>query len=130
MTLSDLPQEVQQELINERVELCSKWHRNTPYEVCFTNKEGTRYFEARRKQSAYSDDRGNYMPFGGGSQWYIYYGKILWDRRKNPVGEWDYYWVKTGQTFGKSSNGTMIPKSLGKKSEVIELAKNIGILVI
>ena len=131
MTLYDLPPTIQDSLRKERLELSQKWYRNTSYEVCFVNAEGTRYFRAIRKQSAYTDDKGNYMPFGGGSVWNVSYGKILWDRKKQPLGgDYDYFWVMSGKTFTQSTNGTVIPKTVGKKSEVINIAKEIGTLVI
>lgn len=46
------------------------------------------------------------------------------------MGQKTYYWVKSNKTFGKSSNGTIIPTKVGTKKEVLEIAKNIGILVI
>lgn len=129
MLLSDLDQKVQEKLLKERAELSTKWHKNTPYEVSFTNLEGTRFFKAVRKQDSWSDDKGNYMPYGGGSHWYICYGKILWATERDPFGEKTYYWKKSNQTFGKSSNGTVIPKLVATKKEVMDIAKQIGILV-
>ena len=42
---------------------------NSAYEVLLYNQPGTRYFHARRHQNSWYDDKGNYMPFGGGSEW-------------------------------------------------------------
>ena len=130
MLLSELSADIQQKLIKERAELCSRWKVNTPYQICFTDAEGTRYFTAVRKQSPWNDDKGHYMHFGGGSCWYITYGKIQWSTTKNPVGQVEYIWVKSGKTFNVSRNGTPIPKTLPTKAEVLQLAKNIGNLVI
>lgn len=131
MTLSELPQTIQDELIAKRKELHNTWKRNDSYHILFTNEEGTRYFQADRISECYTDNKGNYMPFGGGSYWKITYGKILWNRRKQPMGcEYDYYWTTSSSTFSKSKNGTIIPKTLSKKSEVLELAKRIGTLKI
>lgn len=128
MLLSELPIEIQKKLKEERLTLCEKWYKNTGYEVCFVNKEGTRYFYAIRKQFEYSNDKGGYMPFGGGSEWHISYGKILWDRTKQVMGnDYDYFWTKTSNLFAKSANGTIIPKRVGTKKEVMELVKAIGI---
>ena len=128
MLLSELPIEIQEILRAERLTLCEKWYKNTGYEVCLVNKEGTRYFYAIRKQFEYTNDRGGYMPFGGGSDWHISYGKILWDRTKQVMGnDYDYFWTKTSNLFAKSANGTIIPKRVGTKKEVIELVKAIGI---
>lgn len=130
MLLSDLDQKVREKLLKERAELSTKWHKNTPYEVSFTNLEGTRFFKAVRKQDSWSDDKGNYMPYGGGSRWYISYGKILWATGRDPLGGEKYFWKRTSQLFAKSSNGTVIPKSVATKNEVMDIAKQIGILVI
>ena len=130
MLLSELDQKVQEQLLSERAELSTKWYKNTPYEVSFTNLEGTRYFTAVRKQDPWNDDKGNYMPYGGGSRWHICYGKILWSTGKDPFGGKTYFWKRTSQLFAKSSNGTVIPQSVATKKEVIEIAKRIGILVI
>ena len=121
MQLSDLREDIQQQLLAERTTLCSKWKVNTPYQVCFTNAEDTRYFTAVRRQLSWNDDKGNYMPFGGGSVWHITYGKILWSRTKKPMGGFDYIWVRSNKTFGKSANGTEIPKTLATKAEVMQL---------
>lgn len=111
----------------ERLTLCDSWKINNSYEVCFVNKEGTRYFSAIRKCISWNDDKGNYMPFGGGSVWYVSYGKIQWDRMKQIMGkDFDYYWCK-GSKFTKSQNGTIIPKTVNTKKEVMDLVKMIGI---
>ena len=130
MLLSELDANIQQKLKVERTELHSKWKVNTPYQICFTNAEGTRYFSAVRKQSPWNDDKGHYMNFGGGSCWHITYGKILWSTTKNPVGETEYVWVKSSKIFGKSLNGTIIPSTLPTKAEVLKLAECIGGLVL
>ena len=67
MQLSDLNQEIQQKMRKDRALLHQTMKRNTPFEICFTNEEGTRYFKAIRKQHPFTDDKGNYMPYGGGS---------------------------------------------------------------
>lgn len=130
MTLSELPLEIQEQLRNERAVLHTKWYQNTPYDVCFTNLEGTRFFRACRISIPYSDDKGNYMPFGGGSKWRISYGKILWDIRKDPLGGKEYYWKKTNQLFRKSANGTEIPATVSKKADVMDIAKRISTLIL
>lgn len=130
MLLTDLEQSVQDQLRNERESLYSTWFRNTPYEVLFTNKEGTRYFNAIRKQAWWNDNKGHAMPFGGGSEWHIFYGKILWTTRKNPVGGKDYYWTQSSQIFGRSTNGTVIPRTVATKREVLAIAKAIETLII
>lgn len=131
MTLSDLPQDIQDELRKKRAELYKTWKTNNSYHILFTNLEGTRYFKADRISTPYSDLNGNYMPFGGGSYWKISYGKILWNRQKLPMNcGYDYFWVASSSKYSTSKNGTEIPDKLAQKSEVIELAKKIGNLII
>lgn len=129
MTLNDLNIEVKNQLIEERKQLCNKWKENSAYRICFTNPEGTRYFLAIRKVLPWNDDKGHYMSFGGGSYWQIRYGKIKWATEKDPIGGKVYLWVKSRETFSKSANGTNIPNEVKTKKEVLEIAKNIGILI-
>lgn len=125
MKFSELAKEVQERLIKERNNLHSK-NINTSYEVLVYNEAGTRFFNARRVQGSWQDNRGNYMPFGGGSKWNIKYGEVGWRSFRNPVGEVDAE-LCMGRLFGKSSNGTQIPKSVGSKKEVLALINQIGI---
>lgn len=121
MTLSDLPLEVQNELMEKRTKLHATEYRNTSHLVVLVNKEGTRFFEAYRK-----NDFDGYGCTGG--WWKVRYGKVLWDRREQPLGnDYDYFWVNSAKTFQKSANGTEIPKTVNTKKEVIALAKAIGI---
>lgn len=131
MTLKDLPAEIQDYLNTQRATLHETMKTDTPYHVCFVNKEGTRYFEAVRKSECWNDDKGHYMPFGGGSHWCVKYGKVLWDRKKQPLGNgYDYFWVLSNKTFCKAANGTVIIPICDKKAEVLEMAKKIGIFEI
>ncbi len=82
-------------------------------------------FSARRHQSSWQDDKGNYMPFGGGSEWTIRYGCIGFVRRKQVMG-YDYE-LDYGRVYSKSANGTIIPSSVKTKKEVLSIAKSIGI---
>ena len=128
MTLNELPQEIQDKLNEMRSHLNEDEHRNDAYNVILVNKEGTRYFFAKRVCESWNDDKGHYMPFGGGTHWNIQYGPVMWNRRKNPVGEWDYYWcVPSSKRYTKSMNGTEIPSRVGTKKEVLSIAKSIGI---
>ena len=126
MKLNELPQEIQDKMRDERKSLVKTWHRNDPYYICFVNEDGTRYFEASRHCYDWSNDRGAYMPFGGGSYWTISYGKIKW-KSYTDLGETCYKWVCSSETFGKAANGTEIPKRLDTKKEVLAVAKAIGI---
>lgn len=125
MKFSELAKDIQDRLIQERKNLHSK-NINTSYEVLVYNEAGTRFFNARRVQGSYQDNRGNYMPFGGGSKWNLRYGEVGWRSFRNPVGELDAE-LCTGRLFGKSSNGTQIPKSVSSKKEVLDLINQIGI---
>lgn len=130
MELKDLPISVQEELLAERTLLHTKWKVNTAYKVLFTNLEGTRYFSATRECIPYYDNKGNYMPFGGGTQWRIKYGRILWSIGKDPMGGKTYWWLASGKTFSKSINGTVIPTKVSTKKEVMEIVKKIGNLIV
>ena len=95
-------------------------------QVLLYNQPGTRYFHARRHQNSWYDDKGNYMPFGGGSEWTLQYGCIGFSRKKQVMG-YDYVLCR-GKTYSKSANGTIIPASVKTKKEVLSIAKAIGIL--
>lgn len=129
MKLDDLDIKIKNELLEQRKELCSKWKQNSAYDICFTNTDGTRYFKAKRVVLSWNDDKGHYMPFGGGTYWQIRYGKIKWATEKNPIGGTVYVWVQSRETFSKSANGTVIPNEVKTKKEVLEIAKQIGTLV-
>ena len=124
MRYSELPQQVQDSLTSEQSLLHLK-QVNTAYEVLVYNKTGTRFFHARRVQSSWQGN-GTYMPFGGGSVWSINYGEMGFRLCRNPFGEIDAE-LRMGKTFGKSKNGTVIPKSVGTKREVLALIDEIGI---
>ena len=128
MKLSELPAEVQQQLAKQRNQLSGK-RINTAYRVELYNESGTRYFEASRRCKSWSDDKGNYMPFGGGTYWDIRYGAVQWAIRKDPLGG-KAYELCNGKQYGKSANGTEIPKSLSTKNEVLALVNRIGIFTL
>ena len=125
MKFSELPEQVQETLAKEKGLLYLK-KINTPYEVLIYNETGTRFFNARRVQSAWQDNNGNYMPYGGGSKWTIKYGEMGFRTCRNPFGEIDAE-LRMGKTFGKSKNGTVIPNSVATKKEVLALIDQIGI---
>ena len=124
MKFDELPTATQQRLNRERLELY-KHSVNSAYEVLLYNQAGTRYFHARRCQHSWSDDKGNYMPFGGGSEWIVKYGCVGFSRERQVIG-YDYE-LRCGKCYSKSANGTVIPTSIKTKQEVISIAKNIGI---
>jgi hypothetical protein len=126
MKFSDLPIEIQQRLNSERLNLRNS-SINSAYEVLLYNKSGTRFFSARRHQSSWQDDKGNYMPFGGCSEWTVRYGCVGFARKKQVIG-YDYELVE-GKLYSKSSNGTVIPSSVKTKKEVLSIAKSIGIFI-
>lgn len=125
MKFSELPKQVQEKLTKDKEDLYLK-KINISYEVLVYNEAGTRFFNARRNQSSWQDNNGNYMPYGGGSKWTIKYGEMVFRTCRNPFGEIDAE-LRMGKTFGKSSNGTVIPKSVGTKKEVLALIAQIGI---
>lgn len=124
MKFSELPIEAQQKLNSERIDLHNH-SINSAYEVLLYDKSGRRFFHARRRQYTWNDDKGNYMPFGGGSEWMIKYGCIGFSRIKQVMG-YDYELVR-GKVYSKSANGTIIPASVSTKKEVLSIAKAIGI---
>ena len=124
MKISELPADTQQRLNDERSKLGNRMINNA-YEVLLYNQSGTRFFSARRQQSSWQDDKGNYMPFGGGSEWTIRYGRIDVVRREQVMG-YDYE-LMHGKVYSKSANGTVIPSSVKTKKEVLSIAKSIGI---
>lgn len=124
MKISELPEVVQQQLSQDRVELSRK-RINTAYRVEVYNSEGTRYLEARRCCKSWNDDNGNYMPFGGGSYWTIRYGAVQWTTMKDPLGGTQYE-LCNGKQYG-SRNGVEIPKRVGTKKEVLKLIQELGI---
>ena len=88
MKFCDLPIDTRQRLNCERLNLHNR-SINSAYEVLLYNQLGTRYFHARRHQNSWYDDKGNYMPFGGGSEWTLQYGCIGFSRKKQVMG-YDY----------------------------------------
>lgn len=127
MKLSELPQEIQQRLIDERATLHEKWNVNTSYDYCVVNTDGTRFFRAHRRNDFGSFNANKWSTCGW---WEISYGAIRWKRHHIYAcgtywGE-EYRWEEA-ETFGKAVNGTVIPKQVHTKKEVIALAKEIGI---
>lgn len=125
MKISELPAEVQERLAKERRALAKK-KVDTPYEIELYNADGTRYFRARRVHHAWGDDKGNSMPFGGGSHWTVTYGAVQARSYLSPVGTVEYE-LNLGKTFCRSANGTVIPKAVATKKEVLDIAKAIEI---
>lgn len=128
MKFSELPIEVQEHLNEEQKALIHK-NINTAYKIHIYNENGTRYFVATRVCHPWNDNKGNYMPFGGGTSWNIRYGQVGFRSFRNPVGQRDYE-LCNGKAFTKSANGTIIPASLPKKSDVINLIKAIGVFTL
>jgi hypothetical protein len=125
MKFEELPIETQEKLRGERENLFHK-NINDPYHIEVYNKKGTRYLVATRAQKSWNDNKGNYMPFGGGSEWTVRYGEVQFRGYINPVGKRDYE-LCNGKEYRKSLNGTEIPKKIGTKKEVLELIKKIGV---
>lgn len=125
MKISELPAEVQERLARKRQALARK-KVDTPYEIELYNADGTRYFRARRVQHAWGDDKGNAMPFGGGSHWSVAYGAVQASIYRSPIGTVEYE-LGLGMTFRRSANGTDIPKTVATKKEALDIAKAIAI---
>ena len=81
MKFSELPIDTQQRLNDERSKLSNR-SINNANEVLLYNQSGSRFFSARRHQSSWQDDKGNYMPFGGGSEWTVRYVSVSLVRNK------------------------------------------------
>lgn len=125
MKFSELAKQVQERLVKEKNNLHSK-NINTSYEVLVYNEAGSRFLNAKRVQGSWQNNRGSYMPFGGGSKWILRYGEVGFQTYRNPFGEMDAE-LCMGRLFSKSSNGTSIPKSVGTKREVLAIIDQIGI---
>lgn len=128
MTINELPQETHDRLQADRKKLAQR-HINTAYTIELYNEDGTRYFRAKRCCLSWADLKGNYMPFGGGTYWIISYGAVQIIATKSCMGTVEYE-LQCGKRFGKSANGTVIPKELQTKKQVIELIKQIGIFTL
>lgn len=125
MTFQELPKKVQEQLTKERHELAGSM-QNDAYSVHIYDSLGSRYFYAKRRCRSWNDDKGNSMPFGGGTYWIVKYGAVQFRKYRNPVGEIDYE-LCDGKSYGKSSNGTFIPKQVSTKKEVLDIVRRIGI---
>lgn len=128
MEFNELPQEVQQRLLEESKNL-SKKNQNTAYRISLYNPNGTRHFFAIRKQLQWSDDKGNYMPYGGGSYWYTYYYVVGFKAYKDVLGEIDYKLVDSvscKNVILKNGEKVQVKGVFKTKSEVLELVKKIG----
>jgi hypothetical protein len=93
------------------------------YQIKHYSKNGLRVLIADRKCVA--SDKLN-MAFGGGSYWSIGYYEVSYKIKRDLGGDLCAE-LCLGRKFGKSANGTEIPQSLNKKSEVLELSKMIGL---
>lgn len=100
-------------LNQQRPALCKKRTINRCREVRFYNEQGTRCFWAY-KQS-------------GAKVWHIHYGKVVISQQSN--GKY-ILTMSQSQMYNQSANGTIIPKKLESRNQVMELVKNIGTLII
>lgn len=124
MNIQELPQEIQEYLLEERTHLHEKCVNNA-YNILLYSQDGTRYFRARRVQQAWCKN-GKFMPFGGGSSWLCSYGAVQWNTRSNSLLGREYFW-EFGKKYTKSSNGTIVTPQVATKKEAICIAKKIGI---
>lgn len=120
MKFSELEKKHQEDLMQQIDKLVSVV-RNTPYLVDVYSK--TRHFYATRVCRSWNDDKGHYMPFGGGSYWKVVYCSLAFSRRIDPFGG-IYYEIVNGKQF--ASKGDVIVENKGTKKEVLELARQLG----
>ena len=93
MKFAELPIETQEQLKKDMTELKNKSYQDS-HNIVFYNNNGTRYFTAVRVHSSWNDNKGNYLPYGGGSEWKIAYGAIRFKSYRNPMGQIDYELAK------------------------------------
>jgi len=119
MKFSELPQDVQDVLNKKRAEKEAA-QVNTGTEILLYNPQFTRFFWAKRHSAP-----SQHWRFGGGNYWEVHYGEVVFCKTKvcGSFTEW-------GWTFGKEygkANGVTIPKEVGRKAEIVEIIKGIGI---
>lgn len=122
MKFNELPTDVQVRLAQERTELHKTWYKNTPRMIKLANADGTRFFYAERI-SGFDGYRST------GDYWKLHYGVIQFskERTNNPF-EYEFEWKwKMGKCYAKTANGTVIPKTVDKKKDVLTIVKAIGI---
>ena len=124
MNITELPIEMQQQLAADRLALKTI---NNPYFVRVHNPQGTRFLEARRVCRCWQNERGAYMPFGGGSYWTIRYGVVAWKKVKDILGGGYSVELADGKLYGAAANGTKIPRDVHTKADVLKLIQAIGI---
>ena len=129
MKINELPIELQEKIKRLRSELKTK-EVNTPYEVCFYNVAGTRYFRALRICREWRDNNnGNRMPFGGGTYWKVDYGEVGVRRVKDLIGSGFDIELCLGKTYSKvcGEKDIVIPPVLETKKEVMALKSELKI---
>ena len=127
MTFSELPADVRERLTKDVKKLAGTG-RSTAYTVDCYDATGKRHFIARRCTRAWADDKGNSMPFGGGSYWVISYRPICWHTYRNPLGYLDYE-ITDGKRYAnvqaEAGNVYTIPQCVETKAEVIAVLRRI-----
>lgn len=119
MKFSELPQEWQEKLNEDRKKLHLKNH-NGKWDLTLYNKEGTRYFWA----SYTSPGCGRYSF----SYWCVKYGPTVFAKATDKKGNETYELrIPLNKCFSESSNGTKIPRDVRTKKDAIEIARAIGI---
>lgn len=112
MKFSELPIDVQERL-NENSSTCQTEHQYRISYLLIQYGRNTLFFSTTGLKP-WNDDKGHYMPFGGGTSWVIRYGCVQFKLVRNPMGQIDYE-LCNGKVYGKSANGTIIPNSLPNK---------------
>lgn len=118
MKFSNLTPQERTRLFEEQKVLCKRWYKNNSKTIIFTNLEGTRFFKAYKLPK--TKTLTNSIK---GGDWMVRYGEI-----DIQMIDGKYQWVRTEVSFS-SSNGTFIPKKVSSKEEALEIAKQIGTLV-
>lgn len=113
MKFSELPIKIQEHLLEEKKQLHVLWYENSETNVSFTNIDGTRFFYARK----------------GHDCWFVYYGNIGFKAVEDAVGASNYLFVRSGKQYRITSEGYKIPVVAKDKEHVLEIARNIGNMI-
>lgn len=132
MKFNELPINEQERLRAERLNMHNH-PTNTPFLIEVYSEDGMRKFSAERYQYAYKDNKGGYLPFGGGSQWKISYSGWAWgfDIQRDdfnkcvkvPINIWPRRF--SYKTF-EDGTRVEVPRVVKTKKEVIALIKELG----
>ena len=108
--------EMRNKLLKDKESLCKTALINNDMELRFYNEEGTRCFWAQRKSN----------PLTRTDFWYVSYGlvSLIEDSEGNPL-----WYQNRAALYRKAGNGTEIPFKVDTREQALELARQIGKLV-